>query len=716
MIDINDAVARKLGIPRTGVAATIVMLEDGATVPFISRYRKERTGGLNEVQIREIEAAAKQFQELEKRKEYVLQTIEAAGNLTPELKKKIEEADSTTAIEDLYAPYKPKRRTRASAAREKGLEPLARIIMAGRSADPHNAAARFAGKEGVGSIDEAIAGASDIIAEWASESARLRNAMRRSLHRDSYVEVIVVKGKENDAIANYRNYLTFRRPSRHCSSHQYLAVRRAEREGIFKVKYTFDDEEAVQSAIVGAFGPKDASRPCADIIRAAASDAYKRLLRPSIENEYAAEMKEKADRDAIVIFTDNLRQLLLAAPLRGRRVLAIDPGYRTGCKVVCLDEQGNLLHDSVIYPTAPQKDLVGSASALRSLIKKYRIDVIALGNGTASRDTEQFLKEARILDPKQIFIVSENGASVYSASDLAREEFPDKDVTVRGAVSIGRRLIDPLAELVKIDPKSIGVGQYQHDVDQGQLRDALDFTVMSCVNAVGVNVNTASRQLLSYISGIGPQLASNIVAYRAEHGNFRNRRQLLKVARMGEKAFEQAAGFLRIPEGDNPLDNTGIHPESYEAVERIARNIGTSSDRLAANNELLDTIDIETVAAEGFIGAETLRDIIAELRKPGRDPRTETEEEAFNPGITDFADLHPGMIIDGVVNNITAFGAFVDLGIKENGLVHISQLPGPRRVQSPGEVLKLGQRIRVRVIETDEARRRISLSMKDLPK
>lgn len=715
MTEIYDAVAHKLGFSRRAVLATIDLLDDGATVPFISRYRKERTGGLNEVEIRAVEAAAKQFRDLEKRKETILLTIAEAGVLTPELKKKIEDAEDATTVEDLYAPFRPKRRTRASVAREKGLEPLARIIMAGRTADPGRTASTFKGKNGVESIDDAIAGASDIIAEWASESIRLRNIMRRNFRRDSSVEVTVVKGKETDAVASYRNYLTFKRPARQCSSHQYLAVRRAEREGIFKIKYTFPDEGAILEGVIKNFGPKECTPACASIIKTAVVDAYKRLLRPSIENEFAAELKGKADHEAIAIFNENLRQLLLASPLRGKRVLAIDPGYRTGCKVVCLDDQGNLLHDTVIYPTAPQKELVASAETLRKLIRRYGIDVIALGNGTASRDTEQFIKEARIVSPSDLYIVSENGASVYSASDLAREEFPDKDVTVRGAVSIGRRLIDPLAELVKIDPKSIGVGQYQHDVDQGELKEALDFTVMSCVNSVGVNVNTASRRLLGYISGIGPQLAGNIVAYRAEHGNFRNRRQLMSVARMGEKAFEQAAGFLRIPDGENPLDNTGIHPESYAAVERIAREAGVTVADMPSNISLLDSIDVDDVAAKGFVGAETLRDIIAELRKPGRDPRTETEESAFSPDITDFADLSTGMILTGIVNNITAFGAFVDLGIKENGLLHVSQLPGKRRVQSPSEVLKLNQRIRVRIIDIDPERRRISLSMKDIP-
>lgn len=708
------AIARRLGLPEKGVAATIELLDEGATVPFISRYRKERTGSLDEVAVRSIETALAQQRAMDARREFVRKAIEDAGAMTPELAQRLDAADTLTEIEDIYAPFKPRRRTRAAIAREKGLEPLAKIIMAGRTADCGSSARRFTGQNGVETAGEALAGASDIIAEWAADSERLRNITRNTYRRTGSIRCSVVKGKEEEiALTPLAQYADFSQSVRRMSSHQYLALRRAEREGFIKVRYELDDSDRpLDEALCRVFVPRSATAECADIIGRAVEDAAKRLLRPSVETEISAQLKDDADRTAIDIFAQNLRQLLLAAPLKGLRILALDPGFRTGCKVVALDAQGNLLDDTVIYPVPPKADTEGARRTLSRLIERYRLDAVALGNGTASRETERFLKDSRVIDPSKIFIVSESGASVYSASDIARHEFPDKDVTVRGAVSIGRRLIDPLAELVKVDPKAIGVGQYQHDVDQSRLRDALDYTVMSCVNAVGVDVNTASERLLSYISGIGPALASAIVAYRAANGDFTSRRQLRKVPRLGEKAFELAAGFLRVPHGTEPLDNTGIHPESYSVVAEIARRLGVKAADLQANAALLDQVDAEALARDGVAGRETIADIVAELRKPGRDPRTENSEDDFHAAIESFDDLSVGMTVPGVVNNITAFGAFVDLGIKENGLIHISQVAN-RRVGSVSDVLTLGQRVEARVIDIDTARRRISLSLKD---
>lgn len=708
------AIARRLGLPEKGVAATIELLDEGATVPFISRYRKERTGSLDEVAVRSIETALAQQRAMDARREFVRKAIEDAGAMTSELAQRLDAADTLTEIEDIYAPFKPRRRTRAAIAREKGLEPLAKIIMAGRTADCGSSARRFTGQNGVETAGEALAGASDIIAEWAADSERLRNITRNTYRRTGSIRCSVVKGKEEEiALTPLAQYADFSQSVRRMSSHQYLALRRAEREGFIKVRYDLDDSDRpLDEALCRAFVPRSATAECADIIGRAVEDAAKRLLRPSVETEISAQLKDDADRTAIDIFAQNLRQLLLAAPLKGLRILALDPGFRTGCKVVALDAQGNLLDDTVIYPVPPKADTEGARRTLCHLIERYRLDAVALGNGTASRETERFLKDSRVIDPSKIFIVSESGASVYSASDIARHEFPDKDVTVRGAVSIGRRLIDPLAELVKVDPKAIGVGQYQHDVDQSRLRDALDYTVMSCVNAVGVDVNTASERLLSYISGIGPALASAIVAYRAANGDFTSRRQLRKVPRLGEKAFELAAGFLRVPHGTEPLDNTGIHPESYGVVAEIARRLGVKAADLQANPTLLDKVDAEALARDGVAGRETIADIVAELRKPGRDPRTENSEDDFHAAIESFDDLSVGMTVPGVVNNITAFGAFVNLGIKENGLIHISQVAN-RRVGSVSDVLTLGQRVEARVIDIDTARRRISLSLKD---
>ncbi len=700
MTNIPQIVASRLGLPLKGVEAVIGLLDEGATVPFISRYRKERTGSLDEVAVRSVESTLAKVREHEKRKEFVLQAIEAAGALTPELRRKIEETDDAVALEDLYAPYKPKRRTRAAIAREKGLEPLAKKIMSGHV--PANAS------------DEDIEGASDIIAEWVSETPRVRNIVRRAFSRSASIESSVVKGKEAELAASpFADMASFSRAVGRCQSHQVLALHRAERLGLVKLRFTFEQEDRVVESVENAFVPERATGESREIIARSVGDAYKRLLRPSIENETLAAMKEEADKVAIAIFADNLRQLLMAAPLRGKSVLAIDPGYRTGCKVVALDAQGNLIDETVIYPTEPRRDWDGATRALTSLIRKHHLEVVALGNGTASRETERFLLDRGIVTRTNLYVVSEDGASVYSASDIARSEFPDKDVTVRGAVSIGRRLIDPLAELVKIDPKSIGVGQYQHEVDQSALKDALDFTVLSCVNNVGVDVNTASATLLSYISGIGPALASNIVAYREANGPFADRKSLRKVPRLGDKAFEQCAGFMRVPGSRNPLDNTGIHPESYGLVEDMAKSLGARVADLPANATLLDSVDVHRLAREGLGGFQTLTDIVAELRKPGRDPRTDDGDAAFVPEVDSFESLAPGMVIPGKVTNITAFGAFVDLGIKENGLVHISQI-SERRVNAVSDVLKLGQKVTVKILDIDSDRRRISLTMKGI--
>ena len=698
MSDIASIVARTLNLPVAGVAATIGLLDQGATVPFISRYRKEMTGSLNDEQVRDIEETLRRARDLESRRLTVMDAIEEAGAMTDDIRRRLNDAATMTEIEDIYAPFKPRKRTRATIAREKGLEPLAKRIMSGFL--PSSAS------------DEDIAGASDIIAEWASESVRLRNITRRELRRQAIIETVAARGKQAELeTSKLAQYADFSRNIRNIASHQYLALRRAEREGLVKVKFTLPkgDRPLIES-LQHAFIPQRAVGEPSDIIADAVADAFKRLLRPSVETEISAELKEEADRIAIDIFSGNLRQLLLAAPLKGRRVLAIDPGYRTGCKVVALDEAGTLLDEAVIFPAPPRSDIDGSAATLSRLIDRHGLNAIALGSGTASRETERFLRDRKIMQPDAIFVVSEDGASVYSASELARREFPDRDVTVRGAVSIGRRLIDPLAELVKIDPKSIGVGQYQHDVDQSRLKDALDYTVMSCVNAVGVDLNTASEQLLSYISGIGPSLASNIVSYRTANGRFADRNELKKVPRLGPKAFEQSAGFLRISNGSQPLDATGIHPESYPAVAAIARSLNVRPADLIANKSLLDQLDPAALAAKGIAGLETITDIIAELRKPGRDPRTDSSDRAFVPSVESFDQLAVGRTVKGIVSNLTAFGAFVNLGIKEQGLIHISQL-SPRRVAAVSDILSIGQIVEPRVIDLDPDRRRISLSL-----
>ena len=706
MINIPEEIARQLDLNVRNVEATLSLLDEGCTIPFISRYRKECTGSLNEVQIRDIETLYHEFQALEKRKAYVLQTIEAAGALTPELKEQIESTIDANKLEDLYLPYKPKRRTRATVARENGLEPLAKIIMAQNSRDVEASAKKFV-TENVPDTDSAIAGACDIIAEWVNESQKARHSVRTRLQRNAKITAKTIKGKEQEA-GKYRNYENFSGLARRCPSHQYLALRRAEREGVMRVSLAIDDDEALGN-LDKMFVRKGTSPANAQLISSAVEDSYNRLMLPSLENEVSAEWKKKADEEAIKLFADNLRQLLMSPPLGPKRVMGIDPGFRTGCKVVCLDQQGNLLHHDVIYP---QRERTTSALKISKLINEYLIDAIALGNGTASRETEQFLRVVHFPREVSVIVVNESGASVYSASDVARREFPDHDVTVRGAVSIGRRLIDPLAELVKIDPKSIGVGQYQHDVDQSALKDSLDYTVMSCVNSVGVNVNTASRELLSYISGIGPALADNIVEYRAANGDFTSRRQLLKVKRMGDKAYQQCAGFLRIPHGTHPLDNTSVHPESYGVVERMAADLGADTAQLLSNKELIDSIDITKYVTD-TIGLPTLQDIIEELRRPGRDPRAEAEAWEFDPTITDIEDLKPGMELNGIVNNITAFGAFVDIGVHESGLVHISQI-SDKRITNVSDVLKINQHVRVKVLDVDIDRRRISLTMRGL--
>ncbi len=708
--NIISAVSSALSITSGAVKATLALLEDGATIPFIARYRKEATGSLDEVAIENISRKAEEFKALYKRKEYVLEVIGATGGLTDELKQRIASTMEASDLEDIFAPYKPKRRTKAAVAREKGLESLAASIMAMRVDNPEMIARKYISKD-VPSVADAIAGASDIIAEWVSDNAGVRGSLRRRFRKYAVIESSIVKGKEEEA-GNYSNYAKFSRKLSDIPSHNYLALRRGEREGLLKVSVSVDNEKAIDEICARTIRPY-ATEGCADIVRAAIRDGYRRLLKPAIETEISAEVKEMADKAAISMFSDNLSQLLLGAPLAGKRVMAIDPGFRTGCKVVCLDEQGNLLHNDVIYPVPPRQDIKGSASKIHNFIEVYKIDAIALGNGTASRETEQFLQSLRFRRNVDVFIVNESGASIYSASPLARSEFPDKDVTVRGAVSIGRRLIDPLAELVKIVPQSIGVGQYQHDVDQGELKASLDFTVMSCVNMVGVNLNTASPQLLSYVSGLGPAMAAKIVGYRSENGNFDSRESLKRVPRLGAKTYEQCAGFLRIPESSNPLDNTAVHPENYSVVQEMARDLGISVAELCGNKSLLSKIDIEQYVKDGR-GLPTLKDIITELEKPGRDPRTSAAVFEFDSRVKEIGDLSIGMMLPGIVNNITAFGAFVDIGIKESGLIHISQLCD-RFIASPLDAVKLNQHVTVKVIDVDMDRRRISLSMKGVP-
>lgn len=694
-----------LPIAEKQIAATIELLDEGATIPFISRYRKEKTGGLNEVEIENIRSCYDKLKETAKRKETIIATIEEQGQLTPELRKRIDATWNATELEDIYLPYKPKRKTRAEAARQKGLEPLATLLMLQRETQPEAQAARYVKGE-VKDAEDALKGARDIIAEHVSEDERARNSIRSIFTRQATLTAKVTKGKEQEA-ANYRDYFDYSESLRRCSSHRLLAIRRAEAEGLLKVSISPDDDECLDRLDRQFVKGRNAS---SQQVSEAVKDAYKRLLKPSIETEFAAMSKEKADDEAIQVFTANLRQLLLAPPLGQKRMMGIDPGFRTGCKVVCLDAQGNLLHNENIYPHPPASKGKEAMARLSKMIEAYQIEAIAIGNGTASRETEEFLKKMTFPRNVQIFVVSEQGASIYSASKIAREEFPDYDVTVRGAVSIARRLMDPLAELVKIDPKSIGVGQYQHDVDQTKLKKSLDQTVESCVNLVGVNLNTASSHLLTYISGLGPQLAQNIVNYRQQNGPFASRKELLKVPRMGVKAFEQCAGFLRIAGGKNPLDNTAVHPESYHIVEQMARDLGCTVDTLIADKELRRKVELKKyVTAE--VGMPTLQDIMQELDKPGRDPRGTIKAFEFDSSVHTIDDLREGMELPGIVGNITNFGAFVDIGIKENGLIHLSQM-ADRYVSNPADILSIHQHIRVKVLGIDKERKRIQLTLK----
>lgn len=693
-----------LQISAKQIINTIQLLEDGATIPFISRYRKEMTGELDEVQIGAIKDQYDKLLEIEKRKETILKTIEEQEKLTPEIRNRIEACWNATELEDIYLPYKPKRRTRAEIARENGLEPLARMIMK-QNADNLDYLAKPYVKDKIKTIDDALNGASDIIAEWINESEKARNVIRRIFTYEAIISSKIIKGKEEEA-QKYRDYFDMSEKLSKCSSHRLLAMRRGGSEGFLKVNISPDEDKCVDK-LADIFVRSD--NASGDLVYSAVKDAYKRLLKPSIENEYAAESKLKADTEAIRVFAENLRQLLLAPPLGEKRVLGIDPGFRTGCKVVCLDAQGNLLHNETIYPHPPQSDYAKASRSIQKLVEAYNIQAIAIGNGTAGRETEHFIQNIRYDRNVQVFVVSENGASIYSASKIAREEFPDYDVTVRGAVSIGRRLMDPLAELVKIDPKSIGVGQYQHDVDQNMLKKSLDQTVENAVNRVGVNLNTASKHLLTYISGLGPQLAQNIVDYRAENGAFTNRRQLLKVPKMGNKTFEQCAGFLRIPDGENPLDNSAVHPESYRIVEKMAKDLKTDIDKLIRNKELIQKIELKSYVTED-VGLPTLTDILLELEKPGRDPRSSAKVFEFDPNIKKIEDLISGMELPGIVTNITNFGAFVDIGIKENGLVHISQM-ADKYISNPAEVVSLHQHVKVRVLEVDMVRKRVQLKL-----
>ena len=710
MEEFSQMIAAELKLPAHRIANTLKLLQGGATIPFISRYRKEATGGLDEVQIGDIQTRYEKLCELSKRKETVLSTIEEQGKLTPELKSRISACWNATELEDIYLPFKPKRKTRAEAARAKGLEPLALLLMMQKE---NNLAAKVRNfvKGEVKDEEDALKGARDILAEQISEDERSRNLMRNQFQRQALIQSKVVKGKEaEEASAKYRDYFDFCEPLKKCSSHRLLALRRGESEGVLKVSIFPEDEDMCNERLQRLF--VRANNECAHQVEEALTDAYKRLLKPAIETEFAALSKEKADEEAIRVFAENLRQLLLAPPLGQKRVMGIDPGFRTGCKVVCLDAQGTLLHNEAIYPHPPKSEYAQAARKVVKLVEQYKIEAIAIGNGTASRETEQFVTSQRYDREVQVFVVSEDGASIYSASKTAREEFPDYDVTVRGAVSIGRRLMDPLAELVKIDAKSIGVGQYQHDVDQTKLKASLDQTVESCVNLVGVNVNTASKHLLTYVSGLGPTLAQNIVDYRTENGPFESRRQLLKVPRMGAKAYEQCAGFLRIPQAKNPLDNSAVHPESYPIVEQMAKDLNCTVADLIKDKELRSKIDLKKYVTD-TVGLPTLTDILQELDKPGRDPRQKIQVFEFDKNVRTLDDLQEGMELPGIVTNITNFGCFVDIGIKENGLVHVSQL-ADRFVSNPADVVRIHQHVRVKVMSIDHERKRIQLTMKGL--
>ena len=703
----EEIIAQRTGLKIVYVQNTIALLLEGATIPFISRYRKEATGGMTDVEVAEVSRQLEQLQEMDKRRSYILQTIEGQGKLTDELRQRIEECTDPITLEDIYLPFKQKRRTRAQVAREAGLEPLANILQAQKTAHITQTAGRYINKEkGIDNVQKALQGAQDIIAERVSESERARQSLRTTFARHAVIYSRLVKGKDIEG-QNYRDYFEWSEPLARCSSHRMLAMRRGEAEGILRISIGVDDEAALER--ISRFfvhGNGEASQ----LVKAAVEDGYRRLLEPSISNEAGSLAREKADEEAISIFVRNLEQLLMASPLGQKRVMAIDPGFRTGCKVVCLDAEGNLLHHDVIFPHPPKAERVRAMMTMQQLVEKYGIEAISIGNGTAGRETEDFVRHLDLPDGVEIYMVSEDGASIYSASETAREEFPNEDVTVRGAVSIGRRLMDPLAELVKIDPSSIGVGQYQKDVNQSALRKSLDQTVINCVNRVGVNVNTASRHLLTYISGLGPALAQNIVKYRSQNGPFHTRRELMKVPRMGEKAFEQSAGFLRIQDSPQPLDNSAVHPERYPLVEQMAADQGCSVKQLMENKDIRQKIDISKYVSSQ-VGLPTLQDIMAELDKPGRDPREPLKQFAFDPTVHDITDLHAGQVLPGIITNITNFGAFVDIGVHTKGLVHVSQL-ADRYVKDPTSVVSLHQQVMVRVVEVDLQRKRISLSMR----
>ena len=709
MNEYANIIATSLELDQTKVANTLALLDEGCTIPFISRYRKEKTGGLDEVQIANISQWKDKLTELAKRKETICKTIDELGKLTPELKSRIDNTWDSTTLEDIYLPYKPKRRTRAQVARQQGLEPLAQTILLQRETNPQNVARAYV-KGDVKDVEAAIKGAQDIIAETISENEQTRQQVRNAFKREAIISSKVIAAKKDEEGAQkYTDYFDFSEPLRRCNGNRLLAMRRGESEGFLRVSISIDGEETTERLQRHYVRGRGA---CAQLVEEAVADAYKRLIEPSVENEFAAASKEKADEEAIGVFSLNLRQLLLAAPLGQKRVMGVDPGIRTGCKVVCIDAQGNLLYHDVVYPFTPRGNEQAAKAQFQKIANRFKVDAIAVGNGTASRETADILRQAgNATEPRiPVYVVSEDGASVYSASKTARDEFPNEDVTVRGAVSIGRRLMDPLAELVKIDPKSIGVGQYQHDVDQAKLKKSLDTTVESCVNLVGVNVNTASVHLLTYISGLGPTLAKNIVDYRRDNGAFTSRAQLKKVPRLGPAAFEQCAGFLRVDGAKNPLDNSAVHPERYSVVESMAKDMGCSVGQLIGNNEKIRQIPLaKYVTAE--VGMPTLNDIVAELEKPGRDPREDLEEFAFDERVHTVADLVPGMLLPGIVTNITKFGAFVDVGVHQDGLVHVSQLAN-RYVADPAEVVKLHQHVQVKVVEVDTRRNRISLTMK----
>ena len=705
----SKMIAAALALSEKAVENTLELLEEGCTIPFISRYRKEKTGNMDEVKIEAVAQANEKYKEMAKRKETILKTIGEQGKLSAELQQRIDNCWDATELEDIYLPFKPKRRTRAQVAREQGLEPLAQLLLLQRERNPEQAARKFVGDK-VSDVEAALQGAKDIIAETVSENEQSRNQIRGEFRRGAIItSKVVTKKKDEEDAQRFSDYFDFSEPLKRCSSHRLLAMRRGEAAGFLRVSISADEETCITKLkrhYVHGFGE------CQALVGEAVDDAFKRLLKPSIETEFAAQSKQKADEEAIVVFAENLRQLLLAAPLGQKRVMAVDPGFANGCKTACLDAQGNLVHHEIIYPHPPRSKRMEATAAMKRMVHQYQVEAMAVGNGTASRETSEWLNEIDFEHPVDVYVVSEDGASIYSASKIAREEFPDEDVTVRGAVSIGRRLMDPLAELVKIDPKSIGVGQYQHDVDQSQLKKSLDSVVMSCVNSVGVNLNTASQHLLTYVSGLGPTLAKNIVEYRRENGAFSSRSQLKKVPRLGPSAYEQCAGFLRIPGARNPLDNSAVHPERYSLVETMAKDQGVTVKQLVEDKALQKKIDIRKYV-NGEVGMPTLTDIMAELDKPGLDPRGEVEKFEFDASIKTIEDLQVGMVVPGIVTNITKFGAFVDIGVHNDGLVHVSQMAN-RYVSDPSEVVKLHEHVMVRVTEVDLKRKRIALSMKQL--